>query len=113
MSKYYKLKSGSTLQANYNRHLRKLYERRFNIFPSAVTMPIYISESDIPKRKSPFFTELKQSVQETIDAAYNTLDEAEAQEEKNKTQTGTTSQRESDDGQMSIGTDIDGGHEEI
>ena len=105
--------TGSNLQALYTAHLRKLYERRFNLFPSAVTVPIYISESDIPKRRSPFFAELKESVSTTMRTVYDALDEAELKECNNRRQAGTTQGERDNDEQMSIDTDTDGGHEEL
>ncbi|MCI8393317.1 MAG: hypothetical protein HFJ24_05835 [Clostridia bacterium] len=97
----------------YTAHLRKLYDRRFNLFPSAVTVPIYISESDIPKRRAPFFAELKESVSTTMRTVYDALDEAELKECNNRQQTGITQGKSDNDGQMSIGNDTDGGHEEL
>lgn len=101
------------MQSEYKRHLRKLYDRREHIFPSAVTVPIYISESDIPKRRSPFFVELKSSVQNTLDTTYNALEEAELKESQDRQQEGTTQGESDDDEQMRIDTNTDGGHEEL
>lgn len=61
---------GSLEQNLYNEHLIALYEKRAELFPSAVAVPIYISDSDMPTgKKDPFFTELSLSVLKTMNAS--------------------------------------------
>lgn len=61
---------GSFQEKIYMERLIEVYEKRFALFPSTVTMPIYISDFDIPQNKnSAFFIGLSNSVLNTMDAS--------------------------------------------